>query len=199
MPPHNNGTKSRSVRRTYSLPEDIADLFDKEAENRDMHTSTLLLQLMKKWLFLELPLKKIGTITLTEPLFHALLEKIKSDDLEQIAKELSDRNFRSILALFEGDFTLDSIIQSYYQRFAKYSGWYSIKYDAPYNAQTNKLVLYHTHGLNWSKFLTYYNNTILNSLSESMDCFSDNNIVTFTIVSKPTYDIYKKCACRHQS
>ncbi|MGI0086713.1 MAG: hypothetical protein ACREBI_01970 [Nitrosotalea sp.] len=173
--------KHRSVRRSYSLPEDITASFDTEASNLDGSPSTLLSRLMRKWLAFDLPLQTIGTVTMAEPCFQSIINKTSPDVLHDIALEQSTKNFSTILSLFGGRTEFNDIIESYYKRFGKYSGWYSFKHEIDGD---HKIILHHNKGIKWSRFLADYNLTVLEKISEKVDYNIDNNLVMFNVIPK---------------
>jgi hypothetical protein len=174
--------KYRAVRKSFSIPEDMIELFEKEAENHDTTPSALLLQIMKKWLAFEMPLSEIGTITMANPCFQAMIEQMTPDDLIAVAQEQATRNFGILLSLLDGQFNLPSIIAKYYERFGKYSGWYTFRHSV--TTIGYRLEFRHTRGIKWSRFLAEYNNVVLDNLSESTECHVDNSVVTFNVIPK---------------
>lgn len=70
-------SKEKAVRKSFSLPQDIADMFEVEARLRDLHASVLLTPLLKNWLMFDLLLQKIGgTVSVPELLFWAIIDNI---------------------------------------------------------------------------------------------------------------------------
>ena len=174
-------SKFRSVRRSYSLPGDMVALFDTEASNQDVSPSVLLSRLMRKWLAFDLPLETIGTVTMAEPCFQSLLNKTSPDILHDVALEQSTNNFGTILSLFGGKAEFNDIIDSYYRRFGKYSGWYSFRHKVD---RDHKIILHHNKGIKWSRFLADYNLTVLERVSEKVDYNIDNSLVVFNVMPK---------------
>jgi hypothetical protein len=175
-------TRAKTVRKSYSVPEELALLLEKEAEHRDTSSSTLLTQMMKKGLAFDLPLSKIGLVAIPSPCFQAMIEKMRLEELEEVAREQALRNFGILLSTFHGKPDLFSIISTYYERFSKYSGWYTFKHEI--DEENHRFVFEHTRGLKWSRYLAEYNHVILDKLSDKMDCQIDNNLVIFNIVPR---------------
>lgn len=185
MQPLLHTSKSKAVRKSYSIPEDIVELFERESERRDVHPSTLLSQLLKKWLMFDLPLQKIGAVTVPEPCFQAIINNIPTDTLEEIAAEQAGRNSGMILSLLgrQDDGSLESVVQAYYQTFEKYSGWYSFRHDI-IDHDMRRLSLLHTRGMKWSRYLASYNHVILERLCGKIDCRIDDKLVTFDVTPR---------------
>lgn len=173
--------RHRSIRRSYSLPEDMTASFDMEASNLDVSPSALLARLMRKWLTFDLPLQTIGTVTITEPCFQSILNKMSSDVLREVALEQSTKNFGAILSLFGGKAEFNDVIESYYKKFGRYSGWYSFKHTVD---GKHKMILHHNRGIQWSRFLADYNMAVLEKISEKVDYNIDNNLVMFNVMPK---------------
>lgn len=174
-------TKPRSVRRSYSLPEDVSDSFETEASRMDLSPSTLLVRLMRKWMLFDLPLQMIGTVTMTEPCFQSIINKSNPDLLHDIALEQSTKNFSAILSLFGGRTEFYDVIDLYYERFGRYSGWYSFRHKVE---KDHKIILHHKKGIKWSRFLADYNLPILESVSEKVDYNINNNLVIFNVLPR---------------
>jgi hypothetical protein len=111
-----------------------------------------------------------------------MISKMDTDSLREIARDQVTRNFGALLALFKGNLSISSIIDSYYKTFGKYSGWYSFSYESVKNL--HRLTFQHTKGLKWSQFIAEYNQVILDKVSERVECHVDNNVVVFNIVPK---------------
>lgn len=173
--------RHRSVRRSYSLPEDMTASFDAEASHLDVSPSALLARLVRKWLTFDLPLQTIGTVTITEPCFQSILNKTSPDVLHEIALEQSTKNFGTILSLFGGKAEFNDVIESYYKKFGRYSGWYSFKHKVD---GEHKMILHHNKGIKWSRFLADYNLTVLEKVSEKVDYSIDNNLIMFNVIPK---------------
>lgn len=176
-----NKTKPRSVRRSYSLSEDVSDSFEAEASRMDLSPSTLLASLMRKWISFDLPLQHIGTVTMAEPCFQSLINKTSPDLLHEIAMEQSTKNFSAILSLLGGRTEFYDVINCYYEKFGRYSGWYSFRHKVE---KDYKLILHHNKGIKWSRFLADYNLTVLEKVSEKVDYDIDSNFVVFSVVPK---------------
>jgi hypothetical protein len=137
-----------AVRKSYSIPKNIAEMLEVEARRRDVNPSALLTHLLKKSLTSDLPLQRIGTVTVPEPCFQAIVDNISLDKLQEVAGEQSDKNFGLLLSLLDGQHNLESVIQSYYEKFGRYSGWYSFKHITADNNNEgiHQLILQHTEG-----------------------------------------------------
>ncbi len=175
-------TRNKTIRKSYSIPEELALLLEREADHRDTSSSTLLTQLIKKGLVFDLPLSKIGVVTIPGPCFQAMIEKMRLEELEELAREQALRNFGIMLSTFHGKMDLLSIVSTYYEKFSKYSGWYTFKHEI--DEETHRFVFEHTRGLKWSRYLAEYNHVILDKLSEKIDFQIDNNLVIFNVIPR---------------
>lgn len=174
--------KDRTVKRTFSIFQDTLYGLQKESVVRISNPSALLNQILRKWLSFDSPLDKMGIVTFTDSCLEAMISKMDTDTLREIARDQATRNFGALLALFHGNLILSSIIESYYENFGRYSGWYSFSCESIRNLY--KMTFQHTRGLKWSQFVAEYNRVILEKVSERVECHVDNNVVVFTIVPK---------------
>ncbi|MDE2588394.1 MAG: hypothetical protein KGL95_01840, partial [Patescibacteria group bacterium] len=174
--------KDRTAKRTFSMYENILYGLEKESARRNSNPSALLNQILAKWLTFDAPLEKIDPVTFTRHCVEALISKMDTDTLREIARDQATRNFGSLLSLFHGNLSISSIIESYYDNFGKYSGWYSFSCENIRNLY--RLTFHHTKGLKWSQFIAEYNQIILERVSERVECHVDNNVVVFTIIPK---------------
>jgi len=178
----NDPRREKAVRRTFSINENILQGLEKESDRRNSNPSALLNQVLAKWLSFDSPLEKIDPVTFTRHCVEALVSKMDTDTLREIARDQAMRNFGSLLSLFHGNLSISSIIESYYDNFGKYSGWYSFSCESIRNLY--RLTFHHTKGLKWSQFIAEYNHVILDKVSERVECHVDNNVVVFNIVPK---------------
>lgn len=174
--------KKRTIKRTFSIYENILHGLEKESARRASNPSALLNQILTKWLSFDSPLEKIDPVTFGRQCIEALFSKMDTDTLQEIARDQAKHNFGSLLSLFHGNLSISSIIDSYYENFGKYSGWYSFSCENIRNL--HRLTFQHTKGLKWSQFIAEYNQVILERVSERVECNVDNNVVVFTIVPK---------------
>ncbi|MEP0825319.1 MAG: hypothetical protein HRF40_07530 [Nitrososphaera sp.] len=175
--------RHRVIRKAFSIPEDLAASFENEAQTRDMHASTLLTQLMKKWITFDLPLQKIGLVSIPIPCFQSIIEKIDEKVLANVARQQSTKNFGAILSLLGGRANISSIIESYYDRWGKYSNWYSFSFHkGSHNNYPDQISLYHAMDSKWSKYLAEYNSVILENHGCKIECKIDSRVVTFELI-----------------
>lgn len=173
--------KPHIVRRSYAIPEEIQQLFEYEAKEQDLNTNAFLVKMMKKWLYFDLPLSKIGALTIPEPCHRSWVDMTESDKLEEMALRQASKNFSSIISLFNGTEQFDSLIESYYDSFGRYSGWYIFKHKITRRGR-HRLELHHKHGIKWSRYLASYNRPILERVSSILDCRIEEMVVTFEVV-----------------
>lgn len=176
------GTRTRALRKSYSIPEDLVEYFEKESRVRDTTPSALVSYILKKAASFDLPLSRIGFVTIPAQCFKILIERMDRQDLEEVAVEQATRNFGVLLFLLDSSLDFFSVLEKYYEPFGKYSGWYSFKHRM--DPESYRLMFQHTSGSNWSEFLLKYNQTILERLCESITCRIEGNIVIFNVIPK---------------
>lgn len=172
------------VRKSFSIPRGLLESFENMARKKDLHPNALLIKLMRKETYFDMPLDGIGYVVIPEPCFQAWIDGTNSDTLELIAQEQSSRNFGSLLRLFDGDFEFESVVDTYYEIFGKYSGWYNFVRKTT-NDKRYLLRLHHKMGIKWSRYLSSYNHTILEKLCNQIyDCRIDDKVVEFEVSPK---------------
>lgn len=130
-------------------------------------------------------MEKIGTVAIPEPCFQHIIDSIDADKLQQMAEEQSNKNFGLVLSLLGGRYNIDSIIQSYYHKFGKYSGWYSFTHSVVDSREgVYQLTLQHTRGMKWSRYLANYNRTILERVCGKVDCRIEDKLIEFEVMPR---------------
>ena len=176
-----DNNNDRTVRKSYTVPEKLTKIFESKIYERDSTPSNFIAGLMRREVAFEFPLSDLGYVITPAPCFQALIERLKPEDLEEVAREQATRNFGALLLSLDGQATdLQSIIEKYYKVFGKYSGWYKFSHSITKNGL--KLVFRHTKGIKWSRYIAEYNHVILDKICAKIDCHVDNNAVVFELV-----------------
>jgi hypothetical protein len=174
--------RNRALRKSYSIPEDLIEYFENESNVRDTTPSALVSHVLKKASSFDLPLSKIGFVTIPVQCFKILIERMNHKDLEEVAVEQATRNFGVLLFLFGSNLDFFSVLEKYYEPFGKYSGWYSFKHNI--DSRGYRLMFQHVNGRNWSRFLLKYNQVILEKLCENVISHTEDSIVIFDVIPK---------------
>lgn len=144
-----------------TLSEDVAKLLEEEAEESGISPDKLLEDIITRAATFDIPLSKIDTVESPLPEFFSILECLSEDNIKEIARNEAERNFDRILSLFSGNNNdFGSVIERFYERFSKYSGWFTFKYTVTGRKEL-RLSFQHTYGIKWSIFLSEYNRVVL--------------------------------------
>ncbi len=178
---NDDDNNDKVVRKSYTVPEKLATIFENKIYERDSTPSNFIAGLMRREVAFGFPLSDLGYIITPIPCFQALIERLKPEDLEEVAREQATRNFGVLLLSLDGQPTdLQSVIERYYKVFGKYSGWYKFSHSVTKNGL--RLVFRHTSGIKWSRYLAEYNHVILDRFCAKIDCNVDNNAVVFELI-----------------
>ncbi|HEX5457135.1 MAG TPA: hypothetical protein VFX64_01975 [Candidatus Nitrosotalea sp.] len=148
-------------KRYITLDDDVALLLDEEAERSGISPDKLLEDIITKAATFDIPLSKIGMIETPLPELYGILECLSEEDIKNIARNEAERNFDDILSLLSvNQDYFGSVIEQFYERFSKYSGWFTFGYTVT-GTSGLRLSFKHTYGIKWSIFLSGYNQVVL--------------------------------------
>ncbi|MGI0061836.1 MAG: CopG family transcriptional regulator [Nitrosotalea sp.] len=142
-------SSNKVARRYVTLPDDVAELLEEQAERSGISPDKLLEDIITRAATFDIPLSKIEMIDTPLPELQGILECLSEGDIKDIARNEAERNFDDILSLLScnhDDF--GSIIERFYERFSKYSGWFTFGYTVT-GTSGLRLSFKHTHGIKW--------------------------------------------------
>ena len=165
-----------------TLPNDIAEFLEEESERSGIAPDDLLDSILTRAVTFDLPLSKIDMVESPLPEFFSILECLSEQDIKEIARNEVERNFDRILSLFSGDHDdFNSVIEKFYERFSKYSGWFTFRY-AITGRKGLRLLFEHTYGIKWSIFLSEYNQVVLDKFCSKSNLRTLDNEVIFDVI-----------------
>ena len=171
-------------RRYVTLSDDVAKLLEKEAEESGISPDKLLEYIITRAATFDIPLSKIDMIESPLPEFFSILECLSEQDIKEIARNEAERNFDGILSLLSwnnNDF--GSVIERFYERFSKYSGWFTFRYTVTGRKEL-RLSFQHTYGIKWSAFLSEYNRVVLDRFCKSSLQARDDEVIFDVILNQ---------------
>jgi hypothetical protein len=74
-----------------------------------------------------------------------------------------------------------SVIERFYERFSKYSGWFTFGYTVT-GTSGLRLSFKHTHGIKWSIFLSGYNQVVLDRFCSNVIMQTLDDDVVFDVI-----------------
>ncbi|MCS4538818.1 MAG: BrnA antitoxin family protein [Thaumarchaeota archaeon] len=142
-------TRKKLVSKTLRIPQDVLEKIEKEASDKDIPISTLLSQVLTKYLEFDLFTEKANPVIIAEDTLLAMLDRMTPEQLEGAGNTAGSKVLGSLFALFNIKPTVDSVINYHFRPMGKYSGWFTSKY----YEDEKKIVLHHSLGIKWSYFL----------------------------------------------
>ncbi|HEV2138039.1 MAG TPA: hypothetical protein VGR53_04300 [Nitrososphaerales archaeon] len=102
------------------------------------------------------------SVTLERGCFEKIIEKVSSEDLVNIARDLGPRTVKGDFAFFDITPTLDSLISKYFRPAGAFSDGFDFNVSG--EGPNLKLVLTHSYGHKWSYFLAEYCDCLIESV-----------------------------------
>lgn len=166
----------------FTLSDDVAKLLEEEAEESGISPDKLLEDIMTRAATFDIPLSKMDIVDTPLPEFFGILECLSGDDIKEIARNEAERNFDGMLSLLSGNNNdFGSVIERFYERFSRYSGWFTFRYTITGRKEL-RLSFEHTHGIKWSIFLSEYNRVVLERFCSKSNLQTLDNEVIFDII-----------------
>lgn len=132
-----------------------------ESSKKDISLNTLVMQILRKSIQFDMRMNALPNITLSQPLFLKILEKLDLSQKEEVAKQ-GLQMVKNLFAILGIEYNVQNIIDEYFTILGRYCGWYTFHYTRDENCY--RLVFETEYGSEWIEFLRLYLLTILNSL-----------------------------------
>jgi hypothetical protein len=165
-----------------TLSEDVAKFIEEASEESGISPDTLFTDIITKAATFDIPLSKLDMVESPLPEFFSILDCLSEQDIKKIARNEAERNFDYILSLFSGNNNgFGSVIERFYERFSKYSGWFTFRYTVT-GIKELRLSFEHTYGIKWSIFLSEYNQVVLDKFCSKSNLQTLDNEVIFDVI-----------------
>lgn len=144
----------RSAAKSIRIDQALLDIIEKRAEQENLSTNAfienVLLKYAKHFMFLD----DFSTMTLSQLVVQSFLAEIPDKKLEELGADLGRKGLKNYLLMRGIEASLDSIIEVLDENYAEGGGWFELHS----HSLNGKKLLHFTHrnGLKWSKFLSYY-------------------------------------------
>ena len=167
----------RTNRITLRLPNSIVGELKKEANEKDIPLNALVTKFLNKDISYNRHVTALSHITVPHMLFMKMIDIIDEHYIEKIASK-GPAIVRKLFKKTGMSYDLDGILNHYLVVISKYCGWYELTYE---NENNHYRLVFETNlGLKWTKFLSVYIGSILNSLDINMiDSSADENLIIF--------------------
>jgi hypothetical protein len=169
-------------RITLRLPKSTLEELKKEADEKDLPLSSLVIRILNKNVSFERQFGSIKTILLSEVMFGEILDNMDQATIDKVAK-MGPKIVRKLCTLSRWKYDIDSIINNYFTTLAKYCGWFKFKHHVDH---ANYHLVFETRlGNKWAKFLLIYVRSILESMKIRIDHESlDDDVICFKFVKR---------------
>lgn len=165
-----------------TLSDNVTKFLEEEAERDGISPDDLLDSILTRAVKFDIPLSKIDTVESPLPEFFSILECLSEQDIKEIARNEAERNFDYILSLLSGNNNdFGSVMERFYERFSKYSGWFTFRYVIT-GRKGLRLSFQHTYGIKWSIFLSEYNQVVLDKFCSKSNLQTLDNKVIFDVI-----------------
>jgi hypothetical protein len=169
-------------RMYVTLPDDVAEILEEEAERSGISPDKLFEDIITRAATFDIPLSKIDMVESPLPEFFSILECLSEHDIKEIARNEAERNFDNMLSLLSGNNNdFGSVIERFYERFSKYSGWFTFRYTVT-GRERLRLSFQHTYGIKWSAFLSEYNQVVLDRFCNKVSLQALDDEVIFDVI-----------------
>ena len=139
-----DSTDSGHVHISVRIPAKLRNRLNKEAKGRHITLNSLITAILEKYDSFDKILQGAKAIPLSEAFFVEILEITSIEEIENVARKLGAKVVRQSFASQGIEFTLDNLIESYFEPLSEYSGWYQFNW--LFADTSRKLIFAHSHG-----------------------------------------------------
>ena len=104
--------KKKTVLRTIRISEDIDDLLEKDAQEKNISANSLISKIMIRYVEWDRVVEKIGTSSVSPVLFKALVSEISDEKVEEIARDFAAKEVTNIALWAFGKTDFDALIKA---------------------------------------------------------------------------------------
>ena len=104
--------KKKTVLRTIRISEDVDDLLEKDALEKNISANSLISKIMTQYVEWDRVVGKIGTSSVSPALFKALANEVSDEKLEIIARDVAAKEVTNIAMWAFGKTEFDSLIKA---------------------------------------------------------------------------------------
>ncbi len=156
--------RRRFVHASFRIPLDLKEKLETEAEAKNDNLNALVNQVLAKHVTFDLMAEHTGTIVLEKLLFSEIIDRVTTDELEAIGKELGPKVVNQWYGFLNIRNDFDSLIRHYFRPMSAYSGWY--RFNSVGSGSSQRMMFEHEYGPAWSAFLKQYVAGTIKSIME---------------------------------
>lgn len=144
------------------ISSDLRNELEKELRRQRITVNALVNRALERYLAFDRMTDHDHSVVLEGRIFVRMIEKVRAEDLEEIAKELGPMIVKQDFAFFNISPTLDNLVTKYFEPVGAFSDRFDFNFisDPP----NLKLILAHQYGRKWSGFLAEYAKGIIESV-----------------------------------
>lgn len=177
---YHEGKDPRCRKIDVTLDDDVAVALAIEAEKKGITPDELFDDIVRKYTLCNFLLSEKDHVEFITPDFDLLLKRLEPEDIKDVARKQAEATFDEISNQWH--VRLDdqhSIIEQFYKRYGRYTGWFDFKYGVTRDGL--RLTLSHTLDSKWSIFLAEYNDIILRKIFDTIQVQIHPQAVVFDV------------------
>ena len=169
-------------RITLRLPKDTLEALKKEADKKDLPISSIAVRILNKSVSYDMHFKSMPTLIIPQVLFAEIIENMDQITIEKIAK-MGPTIVKRLCTLSHWKYDIDSVIDNYFTTLGKYYGWFQFHHKSDHGKY--RLVFETRLSIKWTKFLSIYLRSILESMKIHIDEQSiEDDLMIFEFVKR---------------
>jgi len=178
MPRSRDGSRSRTVPKSFRIDESALKAVEAEAGTLNVSPNTLVNQILKQYAEFDRFARKISTVKISSSPFRGLLSAANVDQLIEVAKSAGSSIPQAFATAKEGKVGLSSLI-GHIRSLANYAQLFEFSETSDSNEHVVTLI--HDFGLNWSIFLVHYITAMFTQIGMSPKIEMSDRSVIFTL------------------
>ena len=145
-----SGKKKKTVLRTFRITEEVDDLIQKRAEEKEISVNTLISTILTRYVEWERYTEKFGFITMPRDVIRSFLDTVEDTKVSKVGQEVGGRLPKEFMMFRFKKMNIDTIIallslQSKYGRI--------FEYELETDERSYTITLHHELGRKWSIYL----------------------------------------------
>ena len=146
-------SSSKTATRTFSIKKELIQALEKEAQNRNISTRSLINQTLDRCVRQTWPSEKTGVIVIGRYVIRDLFSEMSEEGVKKVAAS-SAREHKIRALLYGTTQKLESVLEMMDKITGPYFEWF--KFIHTFNGRDHKILLTHDMGRMWSVWLETY-------------------------------------------
>ena len=168
--------KPKSQTITFRLDPALIKEIKRDAELDKINVNTLVTQILSNHILWERYERKLGLLPMTKPFVQYSINKMKNEEIVQLAEEVEKDTFSDILNFMKGEYSIEEFIEII--RSWIYVAW--MQHDVNSEKSGYTLKINHDLGEKWSLYVkTLITELFHDIIQKRLDVKSTKNRITF--------------------